>query len=154
ITVSDQDVAGVVWEADAGATLRGKVTTRSGEPVVGARVTSHPRLNDRGLDTRTVWSEHDGSYELRGLRSGTHQIDVSSPRAPAPGNGFQIEIASGAVVQRDLVLDDGGTVTGVFVDPDGKPVIGIRIALVPATGESSRLRECRSDDAGAFACDA
>jgi protocatechuate 3,4-dioxygenase beta subunit len=155
VTLADKDVTGLAWEVDAGATLRGKVTTRSGEPVEGALVSAHPATGDHLADWRSTWSGDDGRYELRGIRPGAHRLDVSSQRAPAPAGGFAIEIASAAVVERDLVLDDGGTIKGAVVDPDGKPVGGIYIAARLANGRPSfRPGECKSDDAGAFTCDA
>lgn len=154
VAITDKAVTGLVWEVDAGGTLRGKVTTRSGGPVGGARVSSRPP-GERTVDWRTEWTEADGRYELRGLRPGTHRVEVYTQQALTPaGGGFAIEIASGAVVERDLVLDDSGTIKGAVVDPDGKPVGGMYIAARLASARPSPgFSDCKSDDAGAFACE-
>lgn len=153
LTVADRDITDLVWEVDAGATLRGKVTTRAGELVDGARITARPSAGGRGSDLRVGWSGDDASYELSGLRPGAYRIEVSSQRAPAPPDGFSVEIADAAVVERDLVLDDGGTIAGTVVDTEGKPVGGMYITVPTLTARRSFLEGgCRSDDRGAFHC--
>src|SRR5262249_30976225 len=53
VAITDKDVTGLVWEVDAGATVRGKVITRSGEPIDGARVNSRP-VRERSGDWRVA----------------------------------------------------------------------------------------------------
>jgi protocatechuate 3,4-dioxygenase beta subunit len=153
IALTDKDIT-AVWEVDRGATVRGKVTTRSGEPIDDASITARPDGNEGFSEGQFVWSGPDGSYELRGMRPGTHRVEVSSARAPAPEAGFQIEVAAGAVIERNLVLDDGGSIQGNVVDAQGAPVAGMYIQTRVASERFPRLRrnECRSDGSGAFAC--
>ncbi|MGH2897294.1 MAG: carboxypeptidase-like regulatory domain-containing protein, partial [Solirubrobacteraceae bacterium] len=153
IAITDKDVT-AVWEVDRGATVRGKVTTRSGEPIDAARITARPDGSERISDGQLVWSAPDGGYELRGMRPGSHRIEVASERAPAPEAGFQVEVAAGAVVERNLVLDDGGSIRGTVVDAQGAPVAGMYIHTRMASERFPRLsrNECRSDASGGFAC--
>jgi hypothetical protein len=153
IAITDKDVT-AVWEVDRGATVRGKVTTRAGEPIDGARIIARPQNSERFADGQFVWSGPDGSYALRGMQPGSHRVEVTSARAPAPEAGFQIEVAAGAVVERNLVLDDGGTIQGTVVDPQGAPVAGMYVQTRVASERFPRLsrNECRADGTGAFAC--
>lgn len=155
IAITDKDITGAVWEVDPGATVRGKVTTRAGEPIDGARISSRAADTNRLGDGRLVSSGPDGSYELRGMRPGSHHLDVSSARAPGPEAGLEVEVASGAVVERNLVLDDGGTLKGTVVDGQGAPVAGMYIhAQLPNGRFRLPTGECRSEATGAFTCDA
>lgn len=153
IAISDKDIT-VVWEVDRGATVRGKVTTRSGEPIDAAQVMARPDGSERFSDGQLVWSAPDGAYELRGMRPGSHHIEVATARAPAPEAGFQVEVAAGAVVERNLVLDDGGSIAGTIVDTQGAPVAGMYVQTRAAGERFPRLsrNECKSDSSGAFAC--
>jgi hypothetical protein len=153
IAIADKDVTGLVWDVDAGASVRGKVTTRSGEPIEGARVTAAPVTSGRSLDWHTTWSSRDGTYKLGGLRPGPYRIAVSSSRAPSPEAGVAVEVTSG-VVERDLVLDDGGTIRGSVVDTEGKPAGGMHIIARLPNERWPFRRDCQSDDTGAFSCDA
>jgi hypothetical protein len=66
---------------------------------------------------------------------------------------FPVEIAGNAVVERDFVLDDGGTITGVVVDTEGRPLAGMYVvARSPAQRAGPRAGDCKSDVQGAFAC--
>ncbi|HEU0032266.1 MAG TPA: carboxypeptidase regulatory-like domain-containing protein [Kofleriaceae bacterium] len=135
IVVADKDVTGVVWDVDPGATVRGRVLTKSGEPVEGAEVWA--RTVGGAARDKDAWggddSARDGSYELTGLRAGTYQIEVTSKRGIQPRDAEKVVVAAGAVVERDLRLDDGGTIEGVVVDADGKPVAGIDVNARPTT---------------------
>jgi uncharacterized GH25 family protein len=130
VVVGNDDVTGLVWEVDAGARIRGKVVTRSGEPVDDAEVhangieTSHARDEQLWRITR---SQRDGRFELDGLKPATYRLTPHSDRGVAPADGFVVTVAAAATVERDLVLDDGGTLLGTVVDSAGAPVPGVRI---------------------------
>jgi hypothetical protein len=133
ITVRDADVTGVVWRIDEGARIRGKVVTRSGDAAGGARLYAH-NVGGTARDSEhrvAADSEPDGSYELTGLRPGAYRIEVSSLHGVAPRDGYTVPVAGAATVEQDLVLEDGGTVTGAVVDQDGAPV-----PAVPVTARS------------------
>src|SRR6185436_13672220 len=75
VEVKDKDVTQLVWEVDAGATLRGKVVTKTGAPVEGASIWA--RTVGGALRGKTDWNDDkstkDGSYELAGLRAGSYK---------------------------------------------------------------------------------
>ena len=153
ITVADAPVTGVVWEVDAGAVIKGKVLTRSGEPVEGADVWA--RTTGGAARTKVGWggdeSGRDGSYELTGLKPGTYRLEVSSTKGAAPKDGYKAEVVAGGVTTKDLVLEDVGTLSGTVVDEKGVPVAGIEISTRLLSGGRNGWGGDRStDDAGNF----
>jgi protocatechuate 3,4-dioxygenase beta subunit len=129
VTVKDKDVTGLVWEVEDGATIKGKVLTKRGEPVGDADVSARTTGGD--VRANTQWSgatsKADGSYELAGLRPGTYLVEPSTDRGVTPREGYKIDAPAGKTVERDLVLDDGGRIEGTVVDEKGTPVAGVRV---------------------------
>jgi len=151
ITIADQDATGLVWEVDPGATIRGRVLTKTGDPVEGADIYARtiggpPRAKGGGDGTD---SDREGRYELGGLRAGTYKIDLSSDRGLFPRDGVKVEIAAGASVERDLTIEDGGSIKGTVVDAEGKPVAGIEVGARAMTAQWGGDNG-KSDDAGNF----
>ncbi|MEO8700318.1 MAG: carboxypeptidase regulatory-like domain-containing protein [Kofleriaceae bacterium] len=150
VTITDKDATGLIWEVDAGASVRGKVVTKSGEPVEGSIVWA--RTVGGAPRAKSGWSgdasARDGTYELTGLKPGSYKIDVNSDRGAGPKDGVTVEVAAGAAVVKDLVLDEAGTIKGTVVDPEGKPVPGLDVFASSAGqygGDSHK-----SDEAGNF----
>jgi protocatechuate 3,4-dioxygenase beta subunit len=157
ITVSDQDLSALVWEVDAGATIRGKVLARSGAPIEDARVWAS--TVGGAARERQNWSSdtsgRDGSFELLGLKPASYKLETSSDHGVAPQDGLRVDVAAGATIERDLVLDDGGTLKGTVVDPAGRPVSGVsvRARATAAMTSSFGSGDHKSDDSGAFQLD-
>ena len=129
VVVKDKDVVGLVWEVESGATIKGKVLSKKGEPIADASVNA--RSTGGALRDQQRWmqdeSKLDGSYALEGLRPGSYLVEPQSTKAVAPREGFTIEAPAGKVVEKDLILDDGGKIEGVVVDGEGKPVEGVKL---------------------------
>jgi Carboxypeptidase regulatory-like domain/PDZ domain len=155
IAVGDADVTGRVWEVDAGARIRGKVTLRSGAPVDAVELfAQHIDAAPRdGAAWAGAHSGPDGSYELSGLAAGTHRITLTTERGVAPPDGYLVAVAAAATVERDLVLDDGGTLVGSVVDATGAPVANVRISI-EAAGRIAILPDVWSDTGGRFTIEA
>jgi len=154
LIVADKDRLGLVWEVDAGATVRGRVLSKRGTPIADAEVSARSVGGD--ARAKTGWggdrSAADGAYALEGLRPGTYKIDVESDDGIGPQEGFKLDVAAGATVERDLVLDDTGTITGRVVDSEGTPVSGIGVHARPLAGGSWRWGGNNvTDETGAFA---
>jgi protocatechuate 3,4-dioxygenase beta subunit len=133
VIVADRDVTGLVWEVDAGARIHGKLTTRSGDPVDGARLVAQRvsgAARDRASQAYDV-TRPDGSYELAGVAPGTYRITAITERGISPEDGFTVEVADRGDAERDLVLDDGGSMTGTVVDTTGKPVPDVSVTAMP-----------------------
>ena len=153
LVIAQAEVTHVEWEVDAGAVITGKIRTKSGDPIEDAQVWA--RTTGGAARAKTGWggdqSARDGSYELTGLKAGTYRIEVTTTKGLAPKDGFKVEVAAAAVVEKDLVLDDGGTLSGTVVDANGVPVAGIDINTRLITGGGrSWGGDHSTDDAGAF----
>ncbi len=153
VVIADADVKNVVWEVDAGAVIKGVLRTKSGEPVEDAHV--YARTTGGAGRAKTGWGSdetaREGTYELTGLKAGAYKIEVSSTKGVAPKDGYPVEVAAGATVQKDLILDDVGTLTGIVVDASGAPVGNIDINTRLLTGgRASWSGDHSSDDAGVF----
>lgn len=134
IEVRDADITGVVWQVEEGARIRGKVVTRAGGSVADAQLTAQ---NVGGaardsVDRAAARSQQDGRYELLGLKPGAYRITVTSHRGVSPRDGYTVTVAAGATVEQDLVLEDGGKVTGTVVDEDDRPVSATGVEAVTA----------------------
>ncbi|MFN0251199.1 MAG: carboxypeptidase regulatory-like domain-containing protein [Kofleriaceae bacterium] len=151
ITITNKDVTDLIWEVDAGATIRGRILARSGSPIEEANVWAH--TIGSAARERTGWggdeSGRDGSYSLEGLRPGTYKLEVSSDKGAAPKDGYKIEVAAGAVIDKDLVLDDVGSIKGVVVDANGAPVTKVN-ASAYLVGGGRGWANHEVDDTGAF----
>ena len=149
ISITDHDVSGRVWPVDPTGTgiLRGKLRTRSGEPIEGVTIYAYPNA-DGPMVTET--SASDGAYELIGLQRTTYHLQLYTERYAVDRAGYTIAV-DGGTVEHDLVLDDGGAIHGTVVDADGNPVPHIEVSFMD-------LKEgagfgTTTDAAGAFAFD-
>ena len=154
VIITQDSVKNLVWQVDAGAVIKGKIRTTSGEPIDDAEIWA--RTTSGAARAKTGWggdrSGRDGSYELTGLKPGSYKIEVTTTRGLAPKDGFRVDVAAGATVEKDLVLEDGGTLSGTVVDANGVAVGGINIStrLVSGGGGRSWGGNHSTDDAGAF----
>ncbi len=152
VVIADADVTHIEWLVDTGAVIKGKIRTKSGEPVEDAEIWA--RTTTGAARAKTGWggdeSARDGTYELTGLKPGSYKIEVTSTKGVAPKDGFKVDVAAGATVEKDLVLDDVGTLTGLVIDANGAPVSSIDINTRILGGGRSWGGDHSSDDAGAF----
>ncbi|HEY5936879.1 MAG TPA: carboxypeptidase regulatory-like domain-containing protein, partial [Kofleriaceae bacterium] len=156
IVIADRDPVELVWEVEPGSSIRGRVLTKAGIAVEGANLW----ISASGGTARQTWggdqSGPDGAYELSGLAAGAYEIDVQTAIGVPSSDGYRVEVADGATVTRDLQLDEGGTMTGVVVDAQGKPLAGITVWARPVGGGRGGMRwggEQKSDGSGAFTFD-
>jgi protocatechuate 3,4-dioxygenase beta subunit len=156
IEIVDKDATGLTWQVEAGATIRGRVLTHAGTPVEDVAVWA--RSTGGGARDKTGWasdeSRHDGTYKLTGLKAGTHNIDISTDAGNGPKDGWKVDVAATATVEKDLILEDSGKIHGVVADPDGKPITGAHIVAMPITGGwRYGGGDIRSGDDGTFTVD-
>jgi protocatechuate 3,4-dioxygenase beta subunit len=129
ITITNTDVANVEWEVDAGAEVHGRVLMKSGSPVQGATILARS-VGGSGRErdsSGTAMSRRDGAYEIKGLKQGSYELSVLSEEGSSPMAGWKIEVQT-TIVDKDLVLDDVGTIKGIVVDSAGKPVAGADVS--------------------------
>jgi protocatechuate 3,4-dioxygenase beta subunit len=129
IELKDKDLLGLVWEVEGGGTIRGRVLTKQGEAIADVEVNA--RTTGGGVRDQQRWSSDqskaDGTYELEGLRAATYLLEPDAKTAVAPRDGFKVDVPMGKVVEKDLILEDGGTIEGLVVDEQGKPVEGVKV---------------------------
>lgn len=148
-----------------GVAVEGFAVDPEGRPVPGAEIrvaeaTADPmsRFLQQEEPRPVATSAEDGFFRVEDRRAGeTVDLDASRP-------GYAPAVASGVQVPPDqpvrLVLQPSSTVEGRTVDPDGKPVAGVRLFIHPSDPASlgssfrmfsrSRSRQAISDETGFF----
>ena len=142
-------------------TISGVVTNHAGAPVRMARVT----LSARELGSnRSALTDQQGRFVFVALPAGRYQLTAHKQGfvrtgygARAPGRpGISIPLQAGQQLDRiNITLARGGTITGVILDSDGEPVLGVAVRaqrLVMQDGER-RLQPAGADltdDRGAY----
>jgi protocatechuate 3,4-dioxygenase beta subunit len=65
---------------------------------------------------------------MKGIKAGSYKIEVTSDVGRGPAEGWKVDVAANATVEKDFVLDDGGKISGTVVDEKGKPVSGVHVS--------------------------
>jgi hypothetical protein len=153
---------GVVITLTAGTEVRGRVVDGQQRPVASARVQITGLAGTSAIAGAAPWqtySDAGGAFELRGLPRrklsavARHDVGASQP--------VEVDTARGDVSNVTLTLDVTGVIAGTVVDPQNKPVEGVRVMTglaVMADGGLAdagrgRLRdfpEDQSDASGSF----
>src|SRR5262249_6000316 len=104
---------------EVGLAIRGRVRTRAGAPVAGARLTGRPMrplaLTSLPAEART---EDDGTFGPAGLAEASYRLLVT-----APGYGGTDKEAEAGAQGVDIVLSPAGAVSGQVVDEAGHSVV-------------------------------
>jgi len=115
VEVKASDVTGVTLAITRKASISG-VVTHDGKPVDGA---------DVHTDYDGTKSDATGHFTLRGLSPGAHRIYAESKRLGVFTPGPTITVAAGEQkTDVAIEMDLAGSIAGVVVDQDGKPVSG------------------------------
>lgn len=132
VTIKDADVTGLVWEVTAGGKIHGHVRTKAGAPAVASTVFARPTTPlPRGAEsTASATTDETGEYTLSGLRTARYKLDVATHVGGAPDQ-VDVAVTTGATAERDIVLDDGGSITGVVVDNRGAPMARLEVRAGP-----------------------
>ncbi len=151
VEVAGKDVTGLEWEVDPGAAIRGRVLTKSGEPIARAEVVGRSAGGRGRGEYRMDTSRADGRFEIEGLRPGQYRLNAETDQAVMPLDPPVVDIAAGAVVDKDIVLEDSGSVKGLVVDERGSPIANVTVDAWPLIRETSwRDNSSVTDAAGAF----
>jgi hypothetical protein len=146
-----------------GGTLGGRIVDAAGNPVRGARITTHDKewsdddfslmLGDALPSNATkadVRSGDDGRFLIPGLTPDTYQMHV---RAAGYTRYIQndISVIDGQETKLgDIRLSHGGSLRGTLFDPSGKPLIGGMINVSPEDSRPSVGYSQKSGDGGKF----
>jgi len=121
-----------------GAVVWGRISTRAGEAVAGARV---------GAGQAMALSDAEGFYRLSGVATGEQRVEVRHPSYRRLARTLRTE--PGGEHQLDFELPAGVAVEGRVVDAGGDPVAGAEVQLTTEDHELSEARS-RSDAGGRF----
>ena len=112
--------------------LKGRVVDTLGDPIEGARINAHPdfqammstgRMRMRGQRQRPTWAvaDADGAFLIEDVEPGILQISVDADsyrRQERTG----VELAAGAELELEFVLEVGALVEGTVTTTDGEPI--------------------------------
>ncbi len=118
--------------------VRGRVRDEHGRPLAGARVAAegffHAQAAVATRDSREARSGADGSFALAGLRSDIgHSLLVEAQGRAAARR--ELEAGAAEIDAGELVLARETVLSGVVIDPAGRPVAGIEVVLREAEPE-------------------
>lgn len=150
--------------ADEGETSNsrlGLITGRvvaDGQPVANATVVVS-RLNPSGR-SRTVPTDDEGRFEIKGLEPGLFRINVNAPSYVPPSS----DIPDGQELHRigesvTINLKRGGVITGKVLNAAGEPVVAVRVRAIMIRDANNKkkslsgiygLVERPSDDRGIY----
>ncbi len=149
IEVVDQDITGLAWSVRSGETLTGRVVAKSGEPITDASlwattVGGDPR-GQRGGGSGE--SDEDGRFSIEGLLPGEYSVRAGAEGYLSPEEPPKVEVQVGSVAELEIVLEDGGAITGIVVDENEEPILGASIRAQSAQrGWRSGGRTSARDD--------
>ncbi|MDI6792700.1 MAG: clostripain-related cysteine peptidase, partial [bacterium] len=138
-----------------GRKITGKVTDTVGNPIAGVEIyafmewkwwmgeedltalkTDPQTIKDKWMDGWAVTDEN-GDYVISDLDPGTYEMwafpPEDSPFAWQYKTGIQVEIDTPTVV--NFVLQEGGTLAGVVLDPWGNPVFDAQVLALSQKGK-------------------
>ncbi|HTL37242.1 MAG TPA: carboxypeptidase regulatory-like domain-containing protein [Kofleriaceae bacterium] len=132
-----------------GVSVSGHVIDDHGKPIEGARITTATLWNMPGSDP--VKSDAKGEFTIPALPAGSHTL-AASDREHAPGRSAPVTVADKPVTNVEIVMHEGGVLTGTVVDDIGKPV---PYATVRVGGDWQQMstvtsRQTTADKAGSF----
>ena len=122
IKIDRSDVSGVRVLVDVMGSIAGRVTYH-GKPAAGAQV-----FASMGPDPAIA--ELDGSYVVHGLAAGRYHVSAGDRTNSAFGKGLDLMLGKGEHrTGVDFEITYEGAISGVVVEPDGKPVAGAAVSF-------------------------
>jgi protocatechuate 3,4-dioxygenase beta subunit len=118
----DAPATGLHLALRAGGSVKGSVVDARGEPLssVDLRVTLGTGSTAQELTTE---SDDEGSFLLEGLPPGTHTLEATLELAGARHQASRtVEVRGPGTVEASLRMDTGGSVSGLVVDEQGRPI--------------------------------
>lgn len=146
-SIERAEVAGVVVEVTAAASIRGRVTAR-GAAAAGAEVSCNRIDWTRGFRriVQSARSGLDGEYVLDNAAPGDCRLLATSPALGAFSDERKVTVAPGAVTRADIDLTLDASVSGSVVDERGTPIPAAYVRL----HTESDGGEAMTDAEGAF----
>jgi uncharacterized GH25 family protein len=111
-----------------GCAISGNIFDAVSQAAIPGAVVS---VHDSGGELKRSITDAAGSYHVRGIseaRRGTTHLNVEAEGFQRISN-HKVEVAEGTVTSgQDFHLERNGTVRGIAIDADGKPIAGVRIS--------------------------
>ena len=139
VNVQEGDETQVTIELDTSGMIAGHVT-ENGEVFPGARVMlgGGPQM----IGQPATHTEADGSYEFKGLATGTYRIIAALPSPEAasgrePLLSAEVEVEEGYITEHDFDFKTGTGVIEGYIKENGEPISGIdaNVLVVSTSGD-------------------
>ncbi len=124
------DRTGVTITLAAGAVVRGRVVDGHHQLVASARVRIGLALRTMIVAApRQAFTDAAGSFEIKGLPR--RELVAVAIHETASSQSVPVDASAGDVGDVVLTLDVTGTIAGVVVDPNGRPIEGAQVSAGP-----------------------
>ncbi|MDJ0841138.1 MAG: carboxypeptidase regulatory-like domain-containing protein [Acidobacteriota bacterium] len=142
---------GIELQMEAGAALTVTVTEPDGRAAGDVRVAILPANEVSGQAATPDHIGKDGAFVFTGLASGLHRVEAEAKDTRRAVK--EVEIMPGSQ-DLQLVLEGGVPVEGLVRGPEGEPVEGAELVLVPQeAGGRGQLATVKSVEDGSFVFD-
>lgn len=149
-----------VFTVTPGAEIEGVVVDPNRSPVEGAEVSTRQRTQHLSGQVRTATTDQNGRFRLRGLLPALASITaIAEGYAPAVVESVRPSTGEAVLIE----LEEGASLAGRVLEPDGTGAAGANVRLSPAPGEMTLavsglpvehvFRTVRSDQDGRFRFD-
>ncbi|MFN0059026.1 MAG: sigma-70 family RNA polymerase sigma factor [Planctomycetota bacterium] len=128
-----------------GGRVVGVVLDPNGKGVVGATVRS--LMSDPVIATKT---DDSGRFVLEHLEPGTVQLEARADGFPRKRSARLTIVDGEEIAGVEIVLEEGVTVTGLVLDPDGKPLADARLSFKRGGAMLMMSEDARTDAEGRF----
>ncbi|HWP43576.1 MAG TPA: carboxypeptidase-like regulatory domain-containing protein [Blastocatellia bacterium] len=136
-------------------TIRGRVTSNDGQPLVNARIVSRAMGGTSG-PVRVTSTDEKGEFQVEGLGPGLYSIGVMAPgfvdaEFPAPARYYRPGDTASFTMMK------GGVITGTVTNMEGEPVVAVGVRAVRVRDAEGRrlrvqrgVRTAQTDDRGIY----
>ncbi|MFO0633695.1 MAG: carboxypeptidase regulatory-like domain-containing protein [Nannocystaceae bacterium] len=156
VVIADASVEGQIWQVEQGLVLRGRVVDQEDRPIAHASIVARPVAAGAREQQTFGWGEktdQDGRFEAKGLLAGQYELTAEHEDYVTPDTRPKITLEAGSPSDvHTIVLEAGGTLTGLVVDADKRPVPGATVRVVGKVRWGGG--EGRTRDDGSFTIEA
>lgn len=134
VRLGDREAA---MELGPAAVLSGRVLDEAGNAVAGAIVGVAPSLTD-GIGLFDGVSDENGFYQIEGVAPGAYNVVLEHPEyfstLKTQWPDAHVELAAGGAMEFNVPVKKRNRVlvSGIVLDPDGKPAAGVAISTASA----------------------
>lgn len=134
-----------------GYAVSGRVVDEAGRPIAKVQVTATEGLLGGARDTGDATTDDKGAFAIAAVASGSHTL-LATDREHAPARSTPITVGERPVTGVEIVMREGGVLSGTVVDAAHKPVpfATVRVAGASQQVWQTTARQATSDQKGAF----